>query len=327
MGIKTKIEFADSTINPVMGCTGCELYHSDPKQNHCYAARLVNRHAGQKGWPKAFNRPEYFLERMEKALQWPDLTGKRREDEPWLNGYPRIIFVNDLSDGFCPDVDPKVWLEPFMKRMRESPHIWLLLTKWPKQMAAFFNQYYRVPSNFWLGVSVPNQKAIWRVQDLQSIRASVRLLSLEPLLEPLSLVNMLCVCSARFGAKYTCECGHHHSCGASPHRHKTFSASLDGVFLGGESGHNARPMHPAWARLVRDQCQAIGIPLLMKQWGAWFPRSQWEDNPDLILPDDDRCVEGRDLKILNDDIMHHVGKGVAGRELDGVLWNEMPNVT
>lgn len=234
MGIKTKIEFADSTINPVMGCTGCELYHPNLGQNHCYAARLINRHAGRKGWPKNFNESEYFLERMEKALRWSDLTGQKREDEPWLNGYPRIIFVNDLSDGFCPDVDPRAWLEPFMKRMAESPHIWLLLTKWPKQMGRFFEQY-PAPDNFWLGVSVPNQKAAWRIEYLRGTPAAIRFLSLEPLLGPTDL------------------------------RGELLDGDIHWVICGGESGHNARAMRPDWARGIRDQCQAAGVPFFMKQ--------------------------------------------------------------
>ena len=162
MGKDTKIEYADSTVNPVMGCTGCELYHPDPSKNHCYAATLINRYAGLKGWPKSFNEPEYFPRRIEKAIQWPDLTNTQRKTKSWLNDYPRIIFVNDLSDGFCPDVDPMIWLYPAMKKMAESPHIWLLLTKWPKRMRRFFEQY-AAPDNFWLGVSVPNQKTVWRI--------------------------------------------------------------------------------------------------------------------------------------------------------------------
>lgn len=319
MGIKTKIEFADSTINPVMGCTGCELYHSDSNKNHCYAATLVNRYAGRKGWPKDFNKPEYFLERMEKALRWSDLTGQRRENEPWLNDHPRIIFVNDLSDGFCPDVDPKIWLQPFMKRMAESPHIWLLLTKWPKQMAAFFEQY-PAADNFHLGVSITNQRTRWRSYDLLNIQTSVRLLSLEPLLEPLDLVNMLCKCAARHSAKYACECGHHHQCPASKHRDR-FTPSIDGVFLGGESGQNARPMHPGWARDIRDQCQATGVSFLFKQHGGWLHSSQVDpifDSVYRILPDARRHY-------WNDNtVSSWVGKKRSGRLLDGQLWEEYP---
>ena len=105
MGIKTKIEYVDSSTNPIMGCTGCDL-----RESHCYAATLCGRYAGQKGWPQSFDHPEHFPGRLEKAIKWKDLTGTKRPDKPWLDGYPRVIFVNDLSDGFCPDVDPGQWL-------------------------------------------------------------------------------------------------------------------------------------------------------------------------------------------------------------------------
>lgn len=116
MAIKTGVPFADSSCNPIMGCTGCELY-----PDHCYAAKLCTRYAGQKGWPKSFNEPEHFPGRIEKALKWSDLTGKPRADKPWLNNYPRIIFVNDMSDGFCPDVNPNEWLLPHLPAIAESP--------------------------------------------------------------------------------------------------------------------------------------------------------------------------------------------------------------
>lgn len=124
MGIKTKIEWADSSVNPIMGCTGCAL-----RKSHCYAAVLCARYAGRKGWPESFDRPEFFPGRLEKAMKWRDLTGEARSDKPWLDGLPRHIFVNDMSDGFCPDVDAWGWLLPHLDAMGKSPHVWMLLTK------------------------------------------------------------------------------------------------------------------------------------------------------------------------------------------------------
>jgi len=326
MGIKTKIEYADSTVNPVMGCSGCELYDADLGKNHCYAATLINRYAGKKGWPKEFNKPEYFLERVEKALQWSDLTGTKRESKPWLNDYPRIIFVNDLSDGFCPDIDPVIWLQPFMEKMAESPHIWLLLTKWPKQMRQFFEQY-PVPSNFRLGVSVPNQKADWRIRELLTIPALVRFVSCEPLLEPVDLLSWLrpypnCGNVAEDGTcadslNPTPEC-HIASCPMTDIRQ-----GISWCIVGGKSGPNARPMHPQWARDVHDQCQAANVPFFFKQFGAWTAESM------KILT----CKSGNrrfaKVKRNPDDEkgiwMARVGKKEAGRLLDGREWNEFPS--
>jgi len=164
-------------------------------------------------------------------------------------------------------------------------------------------------SNAWLGVSVENQAtADERIPLLLQTPAVVRFVSLEPLLESLDISFYL-----------------------QPHTTTTFAPltihntpALSWVICGGESGPEARPMYPQWARDTRDQCQAAGVPFFFKQWGAWFPRSQWEDNPDLILPDDDCCIEGCNLKIIDDDIMHRVGKKHAGRLLDGVLHEEHP---
>jgi len=85
-------------------------------------------------------------------------------------------------------------------------------------------------------------------------------------------------------------------------------------------------MHPDWVRGLRDQCEESEIPFFFKQWGAWFPRSQWEHNPELVLPDDDECEEGGVNLYLADDISHRVGKHAAGRLLDGREWNEWPEV-
>jgi len=130
VGKKTKIEYADSSLNLMMGCQGCELYDPEPGENHCYAASMIRRYAGRKGWPESFTEPAYFPERLEQVLKWSDLTGTERPDKPWLNGMPRVVFVNDLGDGFAPNVDPQRWLtKEALIRMGDSPHIWLLLTK------------------------------------------------------------------------------------------------------------------------------------------------------------------------------------------------------
>lgn len=257
MGIKTAIEYCDSTVNPIMGCTGCELYDPDPALNHCYAATLVNRYAGRKGWPESFNRPEIFPERLEKALKWSDLTGRDRPDKPWLNGKPRVVFVNDLSDGFCPDIDPEEWLAPYLGTMAESPHFWLLLTKWPRLMRKFFERH-PVPANFGLGTTVLRQKDEWRIVELLKIEAGIRFVSCEPLLESLDISFYL-----------------------HPHTTTTFNPlafhnapALSWVVCGGESGPGARPMLSEWILQIIRQCQAANVPTFTKQLGIWQSKYQ-----------------------------------------------------
>ena len=88
-------------------------------------------------------------------------------------------------------------------------------------------------------------------------------------------------------------------------------------------------MHPDWARSVRDQCQEAGVKFMFKQWGTWFPRSQWEHNPDLILPDDDftygdhRDQMPANLIQIEDEYFHKVTKKKAGCLLDGKVHKEL----
>jgi protein gp37 len=104
-----------------------------------------------------------------------------------------------------------------------------------------------------------------------------------------------------------------------------------GVIVGGESGPGARPMHPDWGSEVRDQCKGAGVPFFFKQWGEWFPRSAWEDNPELVLPDDSDLDRDPRTVLLDagffPEYMHRVGKKAAGRVLDGrthddVAWQQ-----
>lgn len=338
MSIKTKIEWCDSTVNPIIGCTGCAL-----RKDHCYAAVLCARYAGRKGWPKSFDSPEFFPGRLEKAAKWSDLTGKARLGKPWLDGLPRIVFVNDLSDGFCPDVDAELWLAPYLDMIAQSPHIWLLLTKWPKRMHEFFQRHgfiykHVLPDNVWLGVSVENPDYLWRVDELMKCPAVVRFISLEPLLGPISLRPhtgssrwLGPMPSERFYGKPK-----HDIVTGETRIVKKPRPILNWVIVGGESGPGARPMHPDWARDIRDQCQAADVPFFFKQWGAWMPieateekLQAWVENP-----------IGHRFCWLHSQIGHpastglyadhqmfeRMGKKRAGRLLDGRTWDEMPRV-
>src|SRR5690242_2116818 len=100
MGIATDIEWCDSTLNLEMGCDGCELWNPKAGINICYAGQVTERWGGKRGWPDSFEEPKLFLDRLEPALAWPDLTGKERPHKPWLDGLPRLIFLNDMGDTF-----------------------------------------------------------------------------------------------------------------------------------------------------------------------------------------------------------------------------------
>lgn len=253
MGQKTSIEYCDSTCNPLPFCRGCELYSPDPGENHCYAATLVNRYAGKKGWPDSFTTPTYFPERIEQALKWGDLTGTERPDKPWLNGLPRIIFLNDMGDSFSPLADP-LWLDKWLEPMAESPHLWLLLTKWPHLMRGYFEYREWIPENFILGTSILEENGVAEVR-LSELLATKNVnhfwISMEPMLGPINLNTMFLQAAGQLlGNEYDLMI----NCAQSLF-----------VACGGESGANRRPFDPDWARSVRDQCSAAEVPFFMKQ--------------------------------------------------------------
>jgi hypothetical protein len=111
MGMHAGIEYCDSTLNLEMGCDGCELWNPKAGVKQCYAGMETDRRKGGLGWPEAFEIPRIFLERLPGALKWPDLAGKARPDKPWLDGMPRIIFLDDMGDTFTESL-PDDWLAP-----------------------------------------------------------------------------------------------------------------------------------------------------------------------------------------------------------------------
>lgn len=96
MGEKCGIGYVDSSINPIRGCPGCELWV--PGNHVCYAGRLITRWSKSPAWPDEFTKPLLFPQEFEKSTKWRDLAGTARGEKPWLNGYPRVVFVNDMSD-------------------------------------------------------------------------------------------------------------------------------------------------------------------------------------------------------------------------------------
>ena len=293
MGIKTKIEWCDSSTNIQMGCDGCELWNPKAGIKHCYAGTLTERWGGKnKGWPVSFDQPTTFPHRLETALNWPDLTGTERPDKPWLNGYPRLIFLNDMGDTFTESLTLD-WLDPYIPEMSESPHIFQVLTKRPGRMLKYFSQLGYIPDNFWLMTSITTQATVKRIAPLlklKTINPKVVLgLSVEPLLGPIDLT--------RVGWP-----------GLKTHRvdvlrggfwgmsgfvnHSDFPGTIDWIVVGGESGAKARPMNIHWATDIVEQYQAAGAKVFVKQLGS-NPAKRilepvkvggWQDKKPIITP-------------------------------------------
>jgi len=227
----TSIGWCDDTVNEEMGCDGCEL----SLENGCYAEELTNRRAGQKGWPLAFNRPTLFPGRIAAAARWPDLTGTKRPAKPWLDGMPRLIFLDDMGDTFSESL-PLDWLAPELPIMAASPHQWLLLTKRPHRLAAFAQQH-PLPANVWVGTSVLERAKVGRIKPLLDTTASIHFLSLEPLWGPLDLAPVLA------------------------------TGRLDWLIIGGQSGRNYQhhPMALEWVEAIVADCLAFNLPVFIKQ--------------------------------------------------------------
>jgi protein gp37 len=176
--------------------------------------------------------------------------------------------------------------------------------------------------NVWLGVSAENQEwADKRIPSLLRTPAAKRFISAEPLLGPIDLQNVYEGTTGRSALHVKASAWNGLS--ALPEQH------VDWVICGGESGPGARPMHPDWARWLRDQCVASNVAFHFKQWGAWEPIPHWipaRPTKDQIAID----LEGSyvDDEVNPDDVggqrFARVGKKAAGRVLDGCTWDEFP---
>lgn len=291
MGDHSAIEWTEATWNPVTGCTkvsaGCD---------HCYAERIVERFHG-KG---SFGTVVRSEDKLYLPLRWRK---------------PRRVFVNSMSDLFHDDV-PVSFIARVFAVMAQTPrHTYQLLTKRHGRMRALLNsgtfvddvrraQGYRCLwplGNVWLGVSVEDQHwASVRIPALLQTSAAVRWLSCEPLLGPIDLYETTVGPLQRFPDEPNGETGR-----------------IDWVVVGGESGPRARPMQPAWAQSLRDQCTKAGVPFFFKQWGEWVHVDQMSDD---VYRDVDAVHNlGQPSQPL-----WRVGKKRAGRVLDDRTWDEYP---
>jgi len=224
MADATAIEWADATWNPVTGCTkisaGCD---------NCYAARFSERFRGVRGHP--FETGFDLTLRPERLLQ------------PFAWKRPRMIFVNSMSDLFHKEI-PRAHIVAVFHTMEQANwHIYQVLTKRSSLMEKFINERYEShtgPAHIWFGVSVENEQAKSRIAHLQKMRATIRFLSIEPLIGP---IGKLCL------------------------------DDIHWVIVGGESGPGARPMKPEWAIDIRNQCVNARVPFFFKQWGGRSPKA------------------------------------------------------
>jgi protein gp37 len=176
--------------------------------------------------------------------------------------------------------------------------------------------------NIWLGTSVENQEAAnERIPHLLKCPAAVRFLSCEPLIGPVDFYK---------ASDVWWEDGY------QPWKNQPALTGIDWVIAGGESGPGARPMHPDWLRLLRDQCTTVDTAFFFKQWGKWVsefhpaasPSDMETSNKFVTYVDmDHNDVETQEEAVdYYGQYMVNVGKKKAGRELDGREWNQFPEV-
>jgi protein gp37 len=215
MAHKTSIEWTESTWNPLTGCTKIS-----PGCKHCYAERMALRleAMGQANYVNGFQ-----LTLHEEALELP-LRWKK----------PQTIFVNSMSDMFHAKVPSEFILQAFDVMRRAHWHRFQVLTKRADRLA---NLSMELPwaDNIWMGVSVESEEYAYRIDHLRETGASIKFLSLEPLLGPLDNLEL---------------------------------DGIDWVIAGGESGPGARLMDPEWVISIRNQCVEAEVPFFFKQWGG-----------------------------------------------------------
>lgn len=329
MGDKTAIEWADETLNVLVGCSkvspGCDF---------CYAINTVHRGMS----------PQHRGLTVRTEDERTDWTGEIRFvehllDLPLRQKRPRKIFLNSLSDLFHPDVlnlrysdDPEDERAPLIEilamMVAADWHTFQVLTKRPQIMAAVLTDPgvrlrvnarllelghdvmpggmtdpdFRWPKHIWFGTSIENQTYAFRAKHLVAAGPGTAFLSVEPLIGPVTL-------------------------------------DLDGidwVIAGGESGPGARPMHPAWPRSVRDQCVEAGVPFLFKQHGSWQVGARASGNGGRllgslvlndgeVLPWDDKPTPNLTQVVEREaTVMSRAPKAETGRTLDGRTWDQYP---
>jgi protein gp37 len=294
MGQNTAIEWTDHTFNPWVGCTKV----SDGCKN-CYAEREMDKRLHFVEWGPQGQRRRTSVANWELPRKWNERCRKL--------GIRERVFCASLADIFEGRADLDQHRSDVFRLIDETPYLnWLLLTKRPQNVGVMIpQQWWKWPRHVWLGTSIEDQEtADSRISFLSDSPAAQTFLSIEPLLGPVDL--------------YMAEWE---------------GRAADWVIVGGESGPNARPMHPSWVQSIRDQCVEAKVPFFFKQWGEWLPISQYDgkaiDCEYVDLRHDGAVFSGSEpvtfccADCSTEELMR-VGKKLAGRLLDGRTWDELP---
>lgn len=343
---ETAIEWTERSWNPIVGCS-----LASPGCTNCYAMAIADRFKHvYEGRPFAGAPSEAMTRKASGKAVWTGqltLAPERTLLEPLRRRKPTTWFVNSMGDLFHEDV-PDEWIDRVFAVMALAPHhTFQVLTKRAARMQAYVEgarsrvivdghvavsgdgQYFSRKKlggdwqwplpNVWLGVSAEDQRrADERIPELLATPAAVRFVSAEPLLGPIDFTYLradsILTLDALTGLHADCE-------GAVEGVIDTPDPKLDWVIVGGESGPDARPMHPDWARQIRDQCAAEGTAFFFKQWCEHRPLTNAERGTACGA-----TLVGNN-RFESDAYVLRVGKKRAGRLLDGVQHNGMPEAS
>lgn len=227
MAEKTGIAWTDSTFNPWIGCTKV-----GPGCDNCYAEALMDKRWKRVQWGSGQQRQRTSAANWKQPLLW------EREHEAFalMHGRRRRVFCASLADVFDNEAPPQ-WRGELWALVKATPNLdWLILTKRIGNVAGMAPAD-GLPPNVWLGATMVNQPEWDRdARKLLAVDASVRYVSVEPMLGPITG-------------------------GLDLH-------GLDWVIVGGESGHGARPIQREWVDSLRRECEAAGVAFFFKQWGG-----------------------------------------------------------
>lgn len=357
MAESTGIEWCDATFNPWWGCEKVS-----PGCAHCYADTLATRYGYGDTWGAGHALRLFDDRHWNQPLRWAARLPAK------LDRRPRV-FCASMADVFEERDDLDYHRVRLFKLIEETPELdWLILTKrpdfardWlqandPWTYPTLSNGWktksrdglgWHLPSNIWLGTSIENARYTWRADALREIPAAVRFISAEPLLG--SLYEGVPLPEQEWT---TAKVGH------DQYTKWLDLTGIDWLIVGGESAPRARPMHPGWARELRDTCLRTpllgaavvidGVPqpgrdrpaFLFKQWGEWAPLigdrfpvgartyvHTGRGDPEQFygpLHGASMCPGEPAVTAAGDPIIVKAGKGRAGRELDGRVWHEFP---
>ncbi len=213
--MSSKIEWTEDTWNPVTGCTkiseGCL---------NCYAEKMAYRlyNMGVENY-----RNKFDITIHEHMLNYPKTIKKSK-----------VIFVNSMSDLFHEDI-PIDFIKKVFTVMNNCPqHIFQILTKRSENMLKVIDEV-KLTKNIWLGVTIENNRVLYRMNDLLKVNANIRFISFEPLLENINNIDL---------------------------------TGIDWAIVGGESGHNSRPIEEDWILNIKEACKKSKTAFFFKQWGG-----------------------------------------------------------